>query len=488
MEQDPVVLAIGVDFQRVEAALVDTAGGGVIHREQAPVRPVISAGTAYLEPAHLVGAVSQAARRLVELKPREARRVAGVSLIGRSHTACLVTREGARTPFVLSEDSRFAAARDAAGIPYDEVYSKTGLTRERCEVPFALAAAGSPRAAAKLLTPKDYVKWALTGEFSTDPLDAQRTFVWDLAARQWDKELCRIFDIRMSCLPDVLPPTAEAGTITADGARITGLKQGLPVACGMGDWGEYLGSGAHVAGDAFEHIGSTGAFFAVTGRRPADRLGLDARPHVTEGLYLVGRQGLPGGACLEWLLRKTSFTRDGEIDWAQVEQELEAAAAMLRPEGILFFPNLTGGEGQVSNGAFMNLRMDDDLTGFIQAIVEGLFFTLKAVSEKVKPAGWLPKAVFTTGQIAFKHAPRRIRANIYGVPIYAGRTPGANVMAAALVGAVASGVYASIDQARARMLSLDGGALPDRATQALYEAHFASWLGTRNFLAPDAHA
>jgi xylulokinase len=485
MEGNPIILAIGADFARVEAALVDTAGGPPVI-ETASVKSVSTGQSVYLDPAHLLNATLHAVGRLTELKPREARRIAAVSLIGRSPTAAYVSTKGPETPFILPTDPRAARARESFGADFSAIYAKVGLTRERCQIPFALAASDTARnASAKILTPKDYLRWALTGEFATDPLDAQYTFLYDLASRAWSDELCRAFGIKKSCLPQVVAPTALAGKLTADAARASGLKAGLPVACGLGDWGEYLGAGAFDAGDAFEHIGSTGAFYAVTDKRPDPRFGLDVRPHVSEGLYLAGRQGLPGGACLDWFLKKTFLSRGGEIDWVAVEQELEAAAAMGRPENVLFFPNLSRREGQVADAAFLNLRLEDDLTSILQGIMEGLFYTLKDVAEGLKSLPWTPRAVFTTGQIAFKHAPRRIRANIYGVPIHAGRAPGANVMAAALVGAVAAGVYPTLGDARRRMLNLDGGAVPDPATSAMYGAHFASWVGARNFLAPE---
>ena len=482
MSDDPVILAIGADFTRIEAALVHTSGGGVIHREKAVLNPISTGRMSYINPGTLFNVTAQTVKRLTELKPREARRIEGVSLIGRTPAAVLVGADGPSSEFILPEDERFAEAEKRLQFSAAEVYQQVGLTFERCKVPYAAAAAGGAKPTTKVLTPKDYLKWALTGEFSTDALDAQRTFVWDLDKREWSRELCELFGIPMESLPVVLEATAPAGKITAAAARVMGLREGLTVACGMGDWGEYLGSGVYDEGDAFEHIGTTGAFYGVTSRRPAAAAGLDVRPHVKPGLYLTGRQGLPGGECLEWFLRKTSLAAGGVIDWVAVEQELEAASAMAQPENVLFFPNLAGGEGQIDDAAFINLRMEDDLTSFVQGLIEGVFHSLKAVCEEVRSVPWEPKAVFTTGQIGFKHAPKRMRANIYGAPIYSGRTPGANVMAAALAGAVACGVYPTLDAARENMLDLDGGAHPTKATQSLYEAHFASWLGTRNYL------
>ncbi|MCD6405972.1 MAG: FGGY-family carbohydrate kinase [Planctomycetes bacterium] len=482
MEQTPYILAISSDFTRLEVGLVDTAGR-VAAIQSAPVRLVSKAtGQVYIDPLGLVRTAGSAVKALLELKPREARRIVGVGLIGRSPAVCLADTSGPKMPFILpnSADGRQDAA--SPDVSWDEVYEKTGLTLQHSPIPHVLRNAVA-KIPGKMLTPKDFLKWALTGEFTTDPLDAQRTLLWNLAQREWSADLCGIFGVDADNLPDVVAATSHAGNITSQASRATGLKEGLPVACGMGDWGEYLGAGAFEASDAFEHIGTTGAFYGVTDVRPLPETRLDVRPHVNEGLYLAGREGLPGGTCLEWLLKKSHLARSGEIDWPQAEEELEAAAAMGRPENVLFFPSLSGQAGQVSQAAFLNLHIEDSLTSLIQGLMEGIFFNLKAVAEELRAVPWTFGAVYTTGQIGFKHAPRRMRAHIYGRRVHAGRTPGANTICAALVGAVACGAYATLEEARSGMLNIDGGTSPDEYTKDLYEAHYASWVGTRDFLA-----
>lgn len=483
MQTSPIILSIGVDFARAEAAFVSTMGG-VIHRQAEEIVRTVSGKSAHVDPAHLVNAAVRAVRTLVELKPREARHVAGVSLIGRSPTAVYVTSRGARTPFLLPGDETVERARAALTLDESYLYAKVALPLARCDVPYALAASGKPPQDAFICMPKDYVRWVLTGEFATDALDAQRTFLWDLQARKWSDELCSVFRIPARALPRILPPAQIAGTITAEAAEMTGLKKGTPVACGLGDWGEYLGSGACEVGDAFEHIGTTGAFFGVTDARPAAKTTLEVRPHFDGSKFLAGRQALPGGLCLEWFLSNTHLARTSGIDWRAADLELEAAAAMGHPENVLFLPNLSGGEAQVADAAFLNMGLGDDTTSLLQSVMEGLFFSLKSVADEVKAAGWKGRAVYATGQVGFKHAPRKMRAHIYGLPIFGGKTPGANVTAAAIVGAVTAGLYGDIRQAREKMLNLDGGVMNDPSATRHYDAHYATWVGARNFLAP----
>lgn len=481
MEANPQILALSLDYKRMEAALVDSAGR-IAHIETAPMKFVSSGpDTAMMEPADLVQTCAAAVRALCERRPREARRIAGIGLVGTSPSAVLVGPGGPRGAFMLPGDARVRRARESLQFDEREVWEATGLSPERMELPgvfAALADAGK----GKFLTPKDFLKWVLTGEFSTDVLDAQRTFLFDLEGRTWSSELSRTFGVDLALMPDIEPAEAAAGGLAREAAAMFGLPAGLAVSCGMGDWGEYLGAGAWDGGDAFEHIGTTGAFYGVTDSRPTDGLALDVRPHAKSGLYLAGRERLPGGACLEWLIEKSFLARSGVIDWPRVEDELEAIAAMGRPENVLFFPRLGGRGAHLSDGAFVNLHMHDNLTSLIQALMEGLFFNLKAVAEELASTGWAPHAVYTTGQVGFKHAPRRTRAHIYGAPVHAGRRPGANLVSAAIVGAVAARVHPTLEAAREEMLDIDGGAVGDPRIGELYAKQFARWKSMRDAL------
>ncbi|MHC4712094.1 MAG: xylulokinase [Planctomycetota bacterium] len=494
MQANDYILALSSDIERFEAALVDVAGR-IAHIESSNV-PVVSTagGHVYIEPGQLIRSAVAAIRALLERKPREARRIVGVGIIGRSPSAVSIDVSGPRSPFIFPEDRRVQEDRRSRRIPFDEVYAKVGLTPRLCEIPCLLGwLSGGP---GKLAAPKDFLKWFLTGALSTDPLDAQRTFLMDLDTREWSADLCGVFNFERAALPDIEPPFARAGTITDGAARETGLKAGLPVSCGIGDWGEYLGSGVWEISDAFEHIGTTGAFYGVCDHRPAADLDLETRPHVSDGLYLAGRELLPGGTCLEWLLKKSFLARDGVIDWTAVEDELEAIAAMGRPENVLFFARLAeeaaelrtqspmglAKGAQISAAAFVNMQIEDNLTSLLQGLMEGVFFNLNAVADQLRSLPWKLRAVFTTGQVGFKHAPRRTRAHIYGVRVHAGRTPGANLVSAALVGAVACGAFATIEEARAAMLNIDGGTVPDETVHREYEAHFKTWLAMRDAL------
>lgn len=484
MNLEPYILALSSDFERFEAALVDVRGR-IAHVERRPVRIAsVGSGGVHIDPGHFLSTAFATVRALVQRKPREARRVQAVGIIGRSPSVTLVDASGSRTPFLLAEDEKVRRARESLSAPSDEIRRRVGLASGSLEIPSCMraSAGGTGGGTGKFLTPKDFLKWAMTGECSTDLLDAQKTFLFDLEKRAWSSELGELFGIDMSLLPDILPSEAASGELRGEVAAAMGVKSGLPVSCGMGDWGEYLGSGVWETGDAFEHIGTTGAFYGVLDARPPVETDLEVRPHVREGLYLAGRELLPGGTVLEWLLAKSYLARNGVIDWPAVEDELEAIAAMGSPENVMFFPRLTDGEGQVLKAAFINLLIEDNLTSLIQGLIEGLFFELELVAEELRKLPWRLRAVHTTGQVGFKHAPRRIRAHIYGVRVHAGRTPGANLYSAALVGAVAGGLYPSLEEAREGMLDIDGGTVPDEKIQALYDEHFARWLATRKLL------
>ncbi len=481
MDANPEILAINLDLARIEAALVDSAGQ-ICHVEWVKMPPArMPDGRAGFSGEDLLEATVDAVRALTERKPREARRIAALGIIGRSPSAALVGEDSPKATFVSAFARQAVAAREKLHIDEGLFRAVTGLCPRGMELA-GIFAALSDAGRGKILTPKDYLKWALTGEFTTDALDAQRTLLLDIESRQWSRELAGALQINPDRLAEIAPAESAAGVLTADAAEALHLPAGLPVSCGLGDWGEYIGSGAWSEGDAFEHIGTTGAFYGVSASRPSRDEDLDVRPHIMPGLYLAGRERLPGGAALEWLLAKSHFSRDGVIDWAHLDEELDAIAAVGTPANMLFFARLEDGEDAVNRAACLDLHADDSLTSIIQGVLEGIFFELKAVACRMESLPWRTRAVYTTGRVGFKHGPRRMRAHIYGAPVHAGRRPGANILSAALAGAVAGGVHSTLEAARSSMLDIGGGAAPEDAAALLYEEQFAKWLGMRGFL------
>ncbi len=87
----------------------------------------------------------------------------------------------------------------------------------------------------KLLLPKDYVRFRLTGEFATDVSDASGTAFLDVVRRRWSFDMMDALGLDRDILPSVHESTDITGVISRQAAQLTGLSPGTPVVGGGGD-------------------------------------------------------------------------------------------------------------------------------------------------------------------------------------------------------------------------------------------------------------
>ncbi|MHC4140974.1 MAG: FGGY family carbohydrate kinase, partial [Planctomycetota bacterium] len=173
----------------------------------------------------------------------EAGQVGGVGLTGQMHGLVALDAAGdVLRPAILWNDQRCAAQCEAihARLGAETVLARAGKP--------ALASFTAPKilwvrehepevfsAIAKVLLPKDYVRFRLTGEFLSDVADASGTLLFDVGRRQWSHEMTDGLDIPRGWLPEVTESAAASATVSAEGARHTGLVEGTPVIAGAGD-------------------------------------------------------------------------------------------------------------------------------------------------------------------------------------------------------------------------------------------------------------
>ena len=127
---------------------------------------------------------------------------------------------------------------------------------------------------AKVLLPKDYVRYQLTGEFASEVSDASGTALFDVVNRRWSGELCEVLGIPMNWLPRVAESPEITGRISEAAATTTGLRVGTPVVGGGGDQAaSAVGNGIVEAGNVSDTLGTSGVVFAHTDSPAYDAAG-----------------------------------------------------------------------------------------------------------------------------------------------------------------------------------------------------------------------
>lgn len=262
------------------------------------------------------------------------------------------------------------------------------------------------------LPPKDFIRYRLTGEAATDPIDAAGTLLFDIRKRAWAPALLEATGLEPSKLPPVRAPTEIAGHLVASAATQLNLKSGIPIAVGAGDDIESLGAGVTEPGMSLEHLGSTGSIMACVERIVHDRsLTLDIYPSIQPDRWFIGGSTSNAGLVLAW---GQKLLHGGTVP-PEVWSHLLAAWSPNAVQPLVTLPYLHGERAPVWDpqavGIVFGLTTQHTRDDVLRSIFEGVAFALRHILEAVEDAGVPVNAIATTD--ASDHDWTRIRASIY---------------------------------------------------------------------------
>ncbi len=308
------------------------------------------------------------------------------------------------------------------------------------------------------LLPKDYVRYRLTGQWASDPSDAGGTLLYDSRRGDWSPELLALAGLLPDQMPPIRPSEALAGRVTPEAAAQTGLPCGLPVAIGAGDTlATTLGSGGEQPGRALLYIG-TAAWVRWPGPRNRSRFGATTTT----------------GAALRWL-RDLLAGPEGQPSYEQ----LVAAASEILPgaEGLVFLPHLCGERGPrpdaQARGVLAGLSLHHGRKHLARAVLEGTCCHLRLLLEDATAPP--PQEIWAAGGAAHSALWMQLLAEILGQPVHIPRVVEAGALGAAILAAVAIGLYADRESAMAAMVHPGPVFTPDPERAARYDEVYARW-------------
>lgn len=300
---------------------------------------------------------------------------------------------------------------------------------------------------AHILLPKDYIRLCLSGECWTDVSDASGTGYFDSATRRWSKTMLDVLGIDPAWLPEIRESPYTAGRLAAAAAERLGLRAGIPIAAGAGDQpAGAVAAGIVVEGDAALTIGSSGVVFAassVYGAVPDGRVQVGAHA-LPRRWYLMGVTQA-AGLSLRWL-RDTLLP---DAAYTQLVSEAERSPPGSR--GLLWLPYLQGERTPHldvdARGALVGLTTAHTRADVVRAVLEGVAFSLRDAARAIESVGASMHRFKLAGGGARSPLWRQIVADVFEAPMRVepeGRGP---AFGAALLGAVAAGLFASVEEA-----------------------------------------
>ncbi|MBQ2608904.1 MAG: xylulokinase [Butyrivibrio sp.] len=471
------MLYIGVDLgtSSVKLVLMDETGKihGTTSREYKLYFP--QPGWSEQEPADWYNEAIAGLKDL--LKDVDKSEVAGISFGGQMHGLVILDEnDEVIRPAILWNDGRTQKQVDYLN---NEIGKET-LSKYTANIAFAGFTApkilwvkeNEPenfKKIKKIMLPKDYLAYKLSGTFCTDYSDASGMLLLDVKNRKWSKEMCDICGITEDMLPKLFDSFEKVGELKHDLAAELGLRDGVVIAAGAGDnAAAAVGTGTVGNNKCNISLGTSGTIFMSSDSFAVDsNNALHSFDHADGHFHLMGCM-LSAASCNKWWMDEILKTKD----YADEQKGIDK----LGENHVFFLPYLMGERSPWNNpnarATFTGITMDTTREDMTQAVLEGVAFATRDMYEVAKSIGVAPKRTMICGGGAKSPLWRRMIANILNVEVDVPSCEEGPGMGGAMLAMVACGAYKSVEEAAAAIVKVDKTEKPDPELVAKYEARY----------------
>jgi xylulokinase len=303
-----------------------------------------------------------------------------------------------------------------------------------------------------LMLPKDYVRFRLTGARAIDVADASGTLMFDVVNRRWSRPMLELSQLDESFLPKVFESQEISGRLTEEGARLSGLRPGIPVVAGAGDQAAgAVGMGIVKPGAVSATIGTSGVVFAATSKPVLEPKGrIHTFCHAIPNRWHVMGVTQGAGLSLRWFRDQFGAGKDDGRDPYERLAE-EAAKTPPGADGLLWAPYLMGERtphlDPNARGALVGITAQHARAHVIRAIMEGVAFSLRDSLTLFQGIGVPIQSIRLGGGGARSALWQQIQADIYGMPVELIEADEGGAYGAALLAGVGAGHWQSVDAA-----------------------------------------
>ncbi|MDE7353609.1 MAG: xylulokinase [Acetatifactor sp.] len=474
------MLYIGVDLgtSAVKLLLMDSEGKivNVVSREYPLYFP--HPGWSEQKPEDWYEQTVEGIRELV--RDVDKSQVAGISFGGQMHGLVILDKEDrVIRPAILWNDGRTVQETEYL----NGVIGKEKLSEYTANIAFAGFTA--PKLLwvknqepenfariAKIMLPKDYIAYKLTGVHCTDVSDASGMLLFDVKNRRWSKEMCDICGIREDQLAKCYESFETVGTLLPRAAQELGLSVSVRVAAGAGD-NAAAAVGTGTVGDNMCNIslGTSGTIFISSRNFGVDRNNaLHSFAHADGSYHLMGCM-LSAASCNKWWMDDIIGTKDYGGEQEAIEK--------LGENHVYYLPYLMGERSPHNDpnarAVFLGMTMDTTRADMTQAVLEGVAFALRDSLEVARSLGIRLERTKICGGGAKSPLWKNIIANVLNLKVDVIESEEGPAMGGAMLAAVACGEYKSVEEIAAKVVRIVDTVEPDPELTAKYEERYAAF-------------
>ena len=473
------MLYIGIDLgtSAVKLLLMDEQGKilNIISRAYPLEFP--NPGWSQQNPADWRKAVLEGIPALLEGFDKE--QVAGIGAGGQMHGLVVLDENDCIIrPAILWNDGRTAKQVDYL----NEVVGKKRLSELTANIAFAGFTApkllwmkeNEPELFArikKVMLPKDYINYVLTGVHCTDYSDASGMLLLDVANKCWSQEMLELCGLTEAQMPRLFESYEAVGTLLPEIAAQFGLPESVKVAAGAGDnAAAAVGTGTVGEGGCNISLGTSGTVFIIAKNfRVDENNALHAFAHADGGYHLMGCM-LSAASCNKWLMDDIFQTEDYAAEQAKIQEE------KLGENHVYFLPYLMGERSPINDtnarGVFFGMTMDTSREDLTQAVLEGVAFAIRDSVEVAKKLGIsIPQSKICGGG-AKSPLWKKIMANVLNISLQCVASEQGPGLGGAMLAMVACGAFASVEAACDKLVTVSETISPEPALAARYEARY----------------
>lgn len=323
----------------------------------------------------------------------------------------------------------------------------------------------------KIMLPKDYINYILTGVHCTDVSDASGTLLFDVKNRCWSKEMLNICEITEEQMPKIFESYEPVGTIRPEIAEEFGFNKDVVVAAGAGDnAAAAVGTGTVGDGACNISVGTSGTIFISADRYAENKNNaVHYFDHANGKYHLMGCM-LSAASCNKWwveeILKTNNLAKDQEI----------ITDDKLGKNHVFFLPYLMGERSPINDtnarGTFIGMTMDSTRSDMTQAILEGVAFGIRDSLEVAKSMGINVKRSRICGGGAKSPLWKKIIANICNLEIESIESEEGPGYGGAMLAMVACGEYSDVNTIAEKFVKVVDVVKPDPKLTELYEEKY----------------
>lgn len=404
-------------------------------------------------------------------------KIGGISFGGQMHGLVILDKDDkVLRPAILWNDGRSTEETDYL----NNVIGKEKLSKLTANIAFAGFTApkilwvkkNEPEIfekISKIMLPKDYISYMLSGSFSTDYSDASGMLLLDVKNKKWSKEMIDICSISEDMLPKLYESYEVVGAIKPELAKELGLNDDIKIIAGAGDnAAAAIGTATVGEGACNISLGTSGTVFISSKNFGVDSFNaLHSFAHADGNYHLMGCM-LSAASCNKWWMEEILKTKD----FAKEQNNIDN----LGENNVFFLPYLMGERSPHNDpdaaGTFIGMRMDTKREDMTLAVFEGVTFALRDSLEVARSLGIKIDRTMICGGGAKSPLWKRLVANILNVEVEVPVSEEGPGFGAAILAAVGCGEYESVEKAAKSIIKIKEKIKPEADLVVKYEEKY----------------